>query len=165
MKIIKKYLHVIVLTFCIDLLPLILGLWKGSAYEERIPVYFGRGGTPFNYAVKSAVVYYLPAVLLVIEALCVVMALLETRPDKTTEFLFRIRIWIAPLMAIGTSACLYGYPGGTLKGMTVLLLMLGFAVGILAVHLPDRWKEDGQKTMAKISLVLICLLLHILAFR
>ncbi len=146
MRLIRKYPHFVLTTACIVLMPLFLGILKGTGIEGSVPVHFGFRNATTAFTTRGNAVFLIPGILFVIHILCIVLAFGDPRPDDISEALFRLRLWIAPVFSMLVIGALYAYTSdGILIGSRVLALFGCFLLTLLSAHVPDTVKALEDK--------------------
>ena len=168
MRLIRKYPHFILTTVCIILMPLFLGILKGTGIEGSVPVHFGIRNASEAFTTRGNAVFLIPGILLVIHILCIALAFGDPRPDDISETLFRLRLWIAPVFSLLVIGALYAYTSdGILIGSRVLALFGCFLLTLFSAHVPEKvkalddnvWNRYRGMLKAAFSLLAVLVLL------
>ena len=79
MKMVKKYLPVIIITSLLTLLPIVFGFIIWGRLPEPMPTHFNAAGEADGFMPKAVAVFALPAAMLLVHIVCIVMTLIDPK--------------------------------------------------------------------------------------
>lgn len=137
MKMVKKYLPVIIITSLLTLLPIVFGLIIWGRLPEPMPTHFDAAGEADGFMPKAVAVFALPAAMLLVHIVCIVMTLIDPKRRNIDGKPFLMVLWICPLITILVSGFMYAYALGMNVNITTgMFIALGIMLIILGNYLP-----------------------------
>ncbi len=137
MKMVKKYLPVIIITSLLTLLPIVFGFIIWGRLPEPMPTHFNAAGEADGFMPKAVAVFALPAAMLLVHIVCIVMTLIDPKRRNIDGKPFLMVLWICPVMSILASGFMYAYALGMNVNITTgMFIALGIMLIILGNYLP-----------------------------
>ena len=137
MKMVKKYLPVIIITSLLTLLPIVFGFIIWGRLPEPMPTHFNAAGEADGFMPKAVAVFALPAAMLLVHIVCIVMTLIDPKRRNIDGKPFLMVLWICPVMSILVSGFMYAYALGMNVNITTgMFIALGIMLIILGNYLP-----------------------------
>ena len=141
MKMVKKYLPVIIITSLLTLLPIVFGFIIWGRLPEPMPTHFNAAGEADGFMPKAVAVFALPAAMLLVHIVCIVMTLIDPKRRNIDGKPFFMVLWICPVMSILVSGFMYAYALGMKVNITTGMFI---AIGIMLIILGNYLPKCGQ---------------------
>ena len=141
MKMVKKYLPVIIITSLLTLLPIVFGFIIWGRLPEPMPTHFNAAGEADGFMPKAVAVFALPAAMLLVHIVCIVMTLIDPKRRNIDGKPFLMVLWICPVMSILVSGFMYAYALGMNVNITTGMFI---ALGIMLIILGNYPPKCGQ---------------------
>ena len=125
---IRQNKKMILFTSVITLLPIFIGLFLWNQLPDSVATHFGVNNQPDGYSSKAFAVFGLPLILLAIHLVCVVATNIDPKSKDINKKIFRVLLWICPLVSLFVSTAIYGYSLGYDFNISYLC---GALIGIL----------------------------------
>ena len=133
----KRNKGTIVLTTCLTALPAALGLLLWSRLPDTIATHFDAAGVPNGWSSKTFAVLGLPAFLVAVHLLCTFGTMMDPKRRNIQDKMFRLVLWICPIVSILTCTCVYLYALGVNVDMArICVIMLAVMFIIIGNYLP-----------------------------
>ena len=133
----KRNKGTIVLTTCLTALPAVLGLLLWSRLPDTIATHFDAAGVPNGWSSKTFAVLGLPAFLVAVHLLCTFGTMMDPKRRNIQDKMFRLVLWICPVVSILTCTCMYLYALGVNVDMArICVIMLAVMFIIVGNYLP-----------------------------
>ena len=133
----KRNKGTIVLTTCLTALPAVLGLLLWSRLPDTIATHFDAAGVPNGWSSKIFAVLGLPAFLVAVHLLCTFGTMMDPKRRNIQDKMFRLVLWICPIVSILTCTCVYLYALGVNVDMArICVIMLAVMFIIIGNYLP-----------------------------
>ena len=125
---IRQNKKMLLLTSIITLLPVFIGLFLWNQLPDSVATHFGLDNQPDGYSSKAFAVFGLPLILLAVHLVCVVATNIDPKSKDINKKIFRVLLWICPLVSLFVSTVIYGYSLGYDFDMSYLC---GILIGVL----------------------------------
>lgn len=125
---IRQNKKLLLLTSVITLLPVFIGLFLWNQLPDSVATHFGLNNQPDGYSSKAFAVFGLPLILLAVHLVCVVATNIDPKSKDINKKIFRVLLWICPLVSLFVSTVIYGYSLGYDFDMSYLC---GILIGVL----------------------------------
>ena len=112
MIMIKQNKKLLLLTSVITLLPVFIGLFLWNQLPDSVATHCGLNNQPDGYSSKAFAVFGLPLILLAVHLVCVVATNIDPKSKDINKKIFRVLLWICPLVSLFVSTVIYGYSLG-----------------------------------------------------
>lgn len=109
---IRQNKKMLLLTSIITLLPVFIGLFLWNQLPDSVATHFGLDNQPDGYSSKAFAVFGLPLILLAVHLVCVVATKIDPKSKDINKKIFRVLLWICPLVSLFVSTVIYGYSLG-----------------------------------------------------
>ena len=109
---IRQNKKLLLLTSVITLLPVFIGLFLWNQLPDSVATHFGLNNQPDGYSSKAFAVFGLPLILLAVHLVCVVATNIDPKSKDINKKIFRVLLWICPLVSLFVSTVIYGYSLG-----------------------------------------------------
>lgn len=136
MKKIKNNLGTFIITLVVLLLPMLAGLILWNQLPNEMATHWGPDGNPDGYSSRAFAVFGMPIVLL---SMHLFASLITAKKDTgaISDKMFRLLLWICPVMSIAVSALTYGVALGYEVNVPFgLLMLLGIIYIVLGNYIP-----------------------------
>ena len=114
---IRQNKKLLLLTSVITLLPVFIGLFLWNQLPDSVATHFGLNNQPDGYSSKTFAVFGLPLILLAVHLVCVVATNIDPKSKDINKKIFRVLLWICPLVSLFVSTVIYGYSLGYVLSM------------------------------------------------
>lgn len=133
----KENKGTIILTTLITAAPVLLGLLLWSRLPDTIATHFDFAGTPNGWSGKPFAVFGLPAILVACQLLCTFGTMLDPRKKNIQKKMFRLVLWICPVISVLVCGCVYLYALGYGVDMgRICGLLVGMLFIIIGNYMP-----------------------------
>ena len=136
MRKIKDNMGTFIITLVILLIPILAGVILWNKLPDVIATHWGPDGNPNGYSSRAFAVFVMPLFLLAIH---LIVSLLTAKKDTDTisDKLFRLLLWICPVMSIVITTFIYAIALGYEMNMPfVVLMLIGIIYIVLGNYLP-----------------------------
>ena len=132
---IKQNKYKIIISSIITLLPMIYGFLVWNRLPENIATSFGWNGEVTGYNSKMFAVVGLPAILTVVNLICIIATSADPRRNNISNKMFSVVISIVPVCSLLCRICIYahalGYKVSVESIMPVFVGLLFFVLGFI----------------------------------
>lgn len=133
----KQYKKTLILTSIICLVPIFVGVLLWNQLPDTIATHFGANNEPNGWSSKPFTVFGLPLFLLVMQWICVAATLNDPKKKNISDKLFRLILWIVPVVSMIVMGATYGYALGMELNIGLAVnLMIGIMFIIMGNYLP-----------------------------
>ena len=134
---IKKNKGLFIISSIITLLPAAIGLLLWNQLPAKIATHFDGNGIPNGYSSKLFTVLGLPALLLLVHFICCLAIAVDPKKRNISEKIFKILIWICPLISIASMTAIYTYALNIFTDSTFIAqVLLGIVFIALGNYMP-----------------------------
>lgn len=134
---IKKNLKVLIITSIIILLPMVAGLVLWNQLPEQIPFHWNAAGEIDGWAAKPVAVFVSPAVMLVLQWLCMLVTSTDPKKQNHPQKVISLVLWLIPLLTVFISALMYASAlGGSMRVETLVPILLGAVFIAIGNYMP-----------------------------
>ena len=134
---IRQHKKMIVFTSIVTLLPIVIGLLLWKQLPDSVATHFGADNQPNGYSSKIFAVFGLPLILLMIHFICVVVTNIDPKAKNISKKVFRVVLWICPLVSLIVCSIIYAYNFGYQFNMVFIDgLLIGVFYLILGNFIP-----------------------------
>lgn len=145
----KRNRRLFFLTAVIAVSPMIIGLLLWNQLPDTIATHFDFQGTPNGWSSKGFAVFGLPLFLLGIHVLCAVVTAADPRRQNIHDKLYRLVLWICPLISLLACCSVYLYALGTHVDVTTIS---GCLIGVLFIIIGNYLPKCRQNYTIGIKL-------------
>ena len=132
---IKQNKYKMIISAIITLLPMIFGFIVWDRLPENIATSFGWNGEITGYSSKMFAVVGLPAILTIVNLICIIATNADPRRKNISNKMFTAVISIVPVCSLLCGACIYGnalgYKVSVESIMPVFMGILFFVLGFI----------------------------------
>ena len=133
----KRNKKTVILTAIITALPMLMGLLLWQRLPETIATHFDFGGEPNGWSSKAFAVFGLPLILVGAHLLCAFGTMLDPKRRNIQDKMYRLVLWIIPVISILTCGAVYAYALGKAVDITLIAeLMVGIVFIVVGNYLP-----------------------------
>lgn len=136
----------LILTVCVCLLPIILGIVLYNKLPEQMPMHFTIGDKIDNYAPKNIVLFGIPIIMSIIQAICMIFT--NKRNNLNSDGkprILKIMEWFIPIITVLMYIIMIEVPlGSTVYVGKSVCLILGLSFIIIGNYLPKMSYEVGK---------------------
>ena len=134
---IKKNKWTLLITSLLILLPMMLGVIFWDKLPSQMVIHWGADGAVDGMGGRAVAVFVLPCILLALHWLCVIATVADPKNKNQNNKMFRVVLWIMPVLTIVLNAVMYAVSAGIeIDITTIITLMLGVMFIILGNYLP-----------------------------
>lgn len=143
----KRIRKKLILSVIICLLPIILGIAFYNKLPEQMPIHFTINNTPDNYAPKNIALFAVPAIMAIIQAICIIFTTKINKLNNTEiPRIVKIMEWFIPIITVSLYIIMIEVPlGSTVFVGKSISLILGIFFIIIGNYLPKMSYEVGKK--------------------
>lgn len=105
----RQHKKMLVFTSIVTLLPIVIGLLLWKQLPDSVATHFGADNQPNGYSSKIFAVFGLPLILLMIHLICVVVTNIDPKAKNISPKVFRVVLWICPLVSLVVCNMIYVY--------------------------------------------------------
>jgi len=109
---IRQHKKMVVLTSVVTLLPIVIGLLLWKQLPDSVATHFGADNQPDGYQSKVFAVFGLPFIILAVHFICVVVTNIDPKAKNISKKVFRVVLWICPLVSLCVCNAIYVYSLG-----------------------------------------------------
>lgn len=134
---IKRNKGTLILTSCVILLPLLVGLILWSKLPDQVPIHWNVAGEVDNYTGKPFAVIVLPLILLALHWFCSLLTSADPKYNDHHNKYIHIVLWIVPGISVLICAFMYTAALGIDMPIEAILpLLLGLLFVIIGNAMP-----------------------------
>ncbi|MBQ6894244.1 MAG: SdpI family protein [Clostridia bacterium] len=134
---IKKNKLKIIISFVITLFPMLFGFIVWDRLPENIATSFGWNGEITGYSSKMFAVVGLPAILTIVNLICIIATNADPRRKNISNKMFTAVISIVPVCSLLCGACIYGNAlGYKVSVESIMPVFMGIMFFVLGFILP-----------------------------
>lgn len=137
----KKTLPTLVLTALLTLSPILFGLILWNRLPDPMPSHFNLAGECDGFMPKAAVVFALPAGLLLVHLLCAAATLTDPKRKNIEGKPFLLVLWLCPAISILLHSLTYAYALGRRIDVPAAFCAV---VGVMFILLGNYLPKCGQ---------------------
>ena len=127
----------IIISSIITLLPMIFGFIVWSRLPENIATSFGWNGEPTGYSSKLFAVVGLPAILTIVNLICIIATNADPRKKNIDNKVISVVISIIPICSLICGVCIYGNAlGYRVNVENIMFVFVGVVIFVLGFILP-----------------------------
>lgn len=137
MEKLRKHKKMLLITSLITILPMLIGLLLWDKLPDEIATHFDINGTPDGWSSKTFTVFGLPSFLLICHLFGTAVTLADPRRQQIGEKIFKLMLWICPLITVFLSVTVYGHTLGLKQNTTPLgMILIGIIFIVVGNYLP-----------------------------
>lgn len=137
MEKLRKHKKMLLITSLITILPMLIGLLLWDKLPNEIATHFDINGTPDGWSSKTFTVFGLPSFLLICHLFSTAATLADPRRQQIGEKIFKLMLWICPLITVFLSVTVYGHALGLKQNTTPLgMILIGIIFIVVGNYLP-----------------------------
>lgn len=142
----KKNKKTLILTIIVCLLPMLLGIVLYNKLPEQMPIHFTTNNIPNNYASKNFVLFGIPSIMAVIQAICIIFTSKATKLQNNEKpKIVKIMEWFIPILTVLIYIIMIQVPlGSTVLVGKKVCLILGILFMIIGNYIPKMNYEIGK---------------------
>ena len=138
----KEYKRTLIITSLILLIPVIAGLLLWNQLPEQVPSHWGIDGEVDNWSSKSFVVFGLPALMLVLQWVCVFASMADPKHKNYNSKMLKLVLWICPVISLIMSTLVYTAALGYEIPIEIIMPLL---VGVMFIVI-GNWLPKCRQT-------------------
>lgn len=133
----KKNKGFIILTTIVAALPILMGLLLWNQLPDQVATHFNINGVADSWSSKEFAVFALPLFLVGVHLICVCATMADPRRQNIPNKIFRLLLWICPVLSVITNGCIYLIAIGIDVNIGVIIqLMIGLLFIVLGNYMP-----------------------------
>ena len=127
----------IILSTAVTLLPMAMGCILWDHLPETMAVHWGADGAVDGFGTKHVAVFLLPAILAVMNLLCMVITAADPKQNGQNKKALNMVFWIMPLISLVACGTVYAVSMGMTLNMFMLMpLLFGALFFVIGNYLP-----------------------------
>ena len=127
---IKKHKRTLILTSLLILVPMVIGLLLWDQLPDQVPFHWNIQGEVDNWASKPVAVFCMPALMLVMQWVCLLACTLDPKYRNYNPKMMKLVLWICPGISLVLNGMVYCSALGYSVSVEVIMPLL---VGIMFV--------------------------------
>ena len=137
MENLKKYKKTMILTSIVALIPILVGVLLWDRLPEQVATHFDFEGNPNGWISREFTVFGIPLFLLACQWIAAMATLSDPKHKNLSEKIFRMILWIVPLVSLILAVVCYGYELGydTFDG-SIAFAIMGILFIVIGNYLP-----------------------------
>ena len=133
----KKYKNTLIITSVITLIPILIGLILWNQLPEQLPFHWDINGNVDGWASKPVAVFSMPALMLVMQWICVFASTADPKSANYNRKTFQLVLWICPVLSFVLNTLVYcSAMGRSLPIETVMPMLMGVLFIVLGNLMP-----------------------------
>ncbi len=134
---IKRFKGELLLTTAVTLLPILVGVVLWDQLPLEMATHFDANWEPNGWSSRTFTVFGLPAIIAALHVVCVFATSADPRRKNISDKLFRLVLWICPLVSWVCAAATYSYALNMDLNLPVLMsLFLAVVFVVIGNYLP-----------------------------
>ena len=136
-KWLQEHKKSIILSTAVTLLPMAIGCILWDRLPETMAVHWGADGAVDGFGTKHVAVFLLPAILAVMNLLCMVITAADPKQNGQNKKALNMVFWIMPLISLVACGTVYAVSMGVTLNMFMLIpLLFGALFFVIGNYLP-----------------------------
>ena len=136
-KWLQEHKKSIILSTAVTLLPMAMGCILWDHLPETMAVHWGADGAADGFGTKHVAVFLLPAILAVMNLLCMVITAADPKQNGQNKKALNMVFWIMPLISLVACGTVYAVSMGMTLNMFMLIpLLFGALFFVIGNYLP-----------------------------
>ena len=133
----KRNKGLVIVTTLITLLPILVGIFLWDQLPDRVATHFNIHGEPDGWSSKVFGVIGLPLILTGTHVICVLATLADPKKQNIQDKMFRLVLWITPLISFFVMGLIYSYSLGVEMDVTKgCMILVGLMFVVVGNYLP-----------------------------
>ena len=133
----KKYKNTLIVTSLVTLIPIVIGLLLWNKLPDQVPFHWDINGNVDNWVSKSVAVFAMPALMLVMQWICVFASTADPKSANYNRKTFQLVLWICPILSFVLNTLVYCTAlGHSLPIETIMPMLMGVLFIVLGNLLP-----------------------------
>jgi len=133
----KENKRTLILTSLLTISPMLLGLFLWNELPEQMTTHWGADGVADGWSGRSFAVFGLPLIMLATQWLCALLTTVDSRNKKQNRKVFRLVLWIIPVVSLFSSGLVYTTAFSTKFGPEMLTFpLLGIIFILIGNYMP-----------------------------
>ncbi len=133
----KQKKNKMIITSVMTLLPILVGIILWNRLPEEMPIHWGTGNAPDDWASKGFAVFGLPLFLLAIHWVCFIATVADPKKNNINSKMFDIVLYICPGISVIVNTFIYSFSLGIeLNVGLIMSLLMGVMFVIIGNYLP-----------------------------
>lgn len=133
----KQYKRTLLLSSVVTLLPIVIGLLFWKQLPDELTTHWGVDGIADGWTGKAFAVFGMPVLILLVHWLCILLSAKFTNAEKQNPKIFRIVLWICPVISLFINSMLYAVAlGKDVNPVFFINPLLGLMFIVIGNYLP-----------------------------
>ncbi|MBQ4577018.1 MAG: SdpI family protein [Firmicutes bacterium] len=133
----KRNKGVLIITTLIAALPILVGLILWNQLPDQMATHFNIAGEADGWSGKAFAVIGLPMILVGIHLICALATLADPKKQNISDKMFRLVLWICPVLSIFVNGGVYLYSLGFPVDMSrICMIMVSVVFLIIGNYMP-----------------------------
>jgi len=133
----KRNKGVLIITTLIAALPILVGLILWSQLPDQMATHFNIAGEADGWSGKAFAVIGLPMILVGVHLICALATLADPKKQNISDKMFRLVLWICPVLSIFVNGGVYLYSLGFPVDMSrICMIMVSVVFLIIGNYMP-----------------------------
>ena len=133
----KRNKGVLIITTLIAVLPILVGLILWNQLPDQMATHFNIAGEADGWSGKAFAVIGLPMILVGVHLICALATLADPKKQNISDKMFRLVLWICPVLSIFVNGGVYLYSLGFPVDMSrICMIMVSVVFLIIGNYMP-----------------------------
>lgn len=133
----KRNKGVLIITTLIAALPILVGLILWNQLPDQMATHFNIAGEADGWSGKAFAVIGLPMILVGVHLICALATLADPKKQNISDKMFRLVLWICPVLSIFVNGGVYLYSLGFPVDMSrICMIMVSVVFLIIGNYMP-----------------------------
>ncbi len=137
----KKYKNTLIITTLVTLIPIIVGLLLWNKLPDQVPFHWDINGNVDQYASKAVAVFAMPALMLVMQWVCIFASTADPKSANYNRKTFQLVLWICPILSFVLNTVVYCTALDHALPIETIVPMLMGALFIVLGNLMPKMKQ------------------------
>ena len=137
----KKYKNTLIITSFVTLAPIVIGLLLWNKLPEQVPFHWDINGNVDNWASKPVAVFAMPALMLVMQWVCIFASTADPKSANYNRKTFQLVLWICPILSFVLNTVVYCTALDCALPIETIVPMLMGALFIVLGNLMPKMKQ------------------------
>ena len=142
MKLIKKYMRILIVSSLVLLIPVIVGLLLWNQLPDPMPFHWNIKGEVDGWASKATAVFGMPALMLAMQWVCLFACTADPKYENYNPKMLKMALWVCP--GIGLILCTMVYSAALGREIPIEVIM-PIIFGVLFIVM-GNWLPKCQQT-------------------
>ena len=138
----KKYKNTLIVTSLVTLIPIVIGLLLWNKLPDQVPFHWDINGNVDNWASKSVAVFAMPALMLVMQWICVFASTADPKSKNYPQKMILLVLWICPVISLVICSMVYATALGYGINVEIIMPLLVGLMFIIVGNLLPKCRQS-----------------------